>query len=387
MRLFAYLFLLLTALAGSACAGTGSIIRTVHGLRDALATKQIGVPFDVQATVTVNSRLKVASVILQEGDEAVSTFNHSTVDPTSFSPGDVVRITGCVNLGKSGNPAIDFTNLVVVCHGRPPAPLPTMIDALRKCDFKLRLVQLEGILIDAFHDEIDADWLYFILQNGEDSVIMTSRTHNRRHDVRSLIGARVAAIGSYGPTRGARLYAGKSLHLDSVADIRVLSHRASQLRSAEDIPNFNYSTQCAEATRALHCATGTVIAAWSGSKILIKTQKGRLIKGELVKRPPPRCGERISLTGYPETDIYNIILVRADWNALPGEHQIEPAQELRVSQIQTVVDDIPRYNFHRHGQAVRLAGTVRGQSPANGNGVLYVGNILRVPGNRIIVRG
>lgn len=371
MRLRIQLAALLAAVALAGPSVADPVLRSVHALREACEKRQFGAAFDVRATIISNERRTASSVVIQDGDEAVSTYNHSKTDPLSFGPGDVVRITGSVNRGKSGNPALDFTNLVIVSRGSLPRPIPVTIDDLRNRDLKLCLVRLEGVVVDAFQDEIDADWLYFILQNGEDSILLTSRTHDSRLDVRTLIGVRVAAVGSYGPTTGARLYAGNSLLLDSVNDIRVLSRQKERIRDAENIRDFDYASQPTATRQELHGATGTVIAVWSGSKILLRTGSGRLIKGELGKRPAPACGDRIALTGFPETDLYNIILVRADWKRLAQNQPLPAAAATRSAQIQTAQNGSPRYDFSMHGQAVRLTGDIRGLPPKSG-GCLYL---------------
>ena len=66
-----------------------------------------------------------------------------------------------------------------------------------------------------------------------------------------------------------------------------------------------------------------------GYKGLLETDGGDIIPLRFRLDGAPVCGQRISVIGFPETDLYYLSLVHADWTPLPGAGRPErPAQDV-----------------------------------------------------------
>ena len=374
---------LLAILSGSA-KDAPAVARTIQELLTDIQTRADGKRFDCTGVLTLNylSRNPDGNITLQDGD--VTTIVRFMTDERTpaLRFGDRIRVTGFVSTNvpvKTVNAVVRKTcavgtTLTVLAHDQAPRPLRVTPDEIRRGTFGGRLVRIEGIATDAFADEIDANYTLITLDCGGETVYAGIRRRYRPSELQQFIGARLAVVGVSGGHSGQRQIIQTFLYLYDLDAIRVLdAPRNIDRTEASDIRELLFSKDTRHTTPTRKFAIGNVIAAWDGNKILIRTDDGDLIRGELAEPDSPSFGSRIRLVGFPETDLYNIILFRARWQPEPGEPcSADIARDISIHDIRKTVDDVPRYDFQLHGHAVRLTGRVRGLPVPHGDGRLYL---------------
>ena len=124
-----------------------------------------------------------------------------------------------------------------------------------------------------------------------------------------------------------------------------------------------------------HTATGDIIAAWSGGRLLLREDSGRIVGVELADTAQtPPSGVRAKVVGYPETDLYRINLARAILRVEPGEVAAFPPPE-SVTPAQILLDELGRQmiNPTYHGKLVKMRGEVRTvQTSADGGKTFFL---------------
>ena len=353
----------------------GETVRTVDALRQAKTDGKLGTGFDLQAVVTYNARTRGEHLTLQDESAAISAWYHADLDPNAISPGDLVRATGRINRGRRPGLAIDCTGLEILEHGHLPAPLPVTAEDLSQNDFGNRLVRLEGTVVDAVPDDLDAEWAYVVLKCGRVNAYVATRTHGLRLQPEKLIGARVSATGVRHGGGGQRRMIDATLYLDSLDSLTMLERTPSEDPFlAPDVGDLCFFGRNACPAGERRSATGTVLAIWDDNNVLLRTDAGQLAKGELVRTALPGFGERIRLVGFPETDLYTVILVRADWRSESGTAQApEVPMDITPLQLQTRrPNGTQQFDATVQGRVVRLRGRVRGLPVCRTDNRLYL---------------
>ena len=92
----------------------------------------------------------------------------------------------------------------------------------------------------------------------------------------------------------------------------------------------------------------------------------QIVRVELARGKLPSYGDIVEAVGFPETDLYNINISRADWRPIRGKDVLlEPAEEISAANL--LVNATGRFPLY-HGRAIRLKGTIR-SVPARQDGV------------------
>jgi len=265
-------------------------------------------------------------------------------------------------------------------QGAAEVPQDVSAAELLSGELNKKTVRISGTIADVCPDEVDAGWTHFILDSSGTTVYVATEEKVSREDLDSLIGAEVSVVGyCVRGNTGGRLVK-STFFVKSMDDIQVLRKPfESSANAIVDIGEYDFPVHSLPTPAARVSADGSVIATWDGSKVLIRTDAGQVVKGELIHQRLPSYGMRIRVTGTPETDLYNIILSRASWYAVPGR-PLRQGSAYRVSpaQLQRVDAGIPRYDFLYHGKPVRVTGKVCGMPIPNGDGRFYLENDGRI---------
>jgi len=253
-----------------------------------------------------------------------------------------------------------------------PPPVRTTLAALQTNEFGKCRIQVEGTIIGVFPGESTAGHAFLVLRDGANTICLTTRQKFPSRRLLELTGAQVSAVGVFSPARRCRMIR-KYLLLDSPDDITILSKESPTPMRLEELTSQAVFNDRIMQTRTQ--ADGTVLAVWGENNILIRSDEGLLVRGELSEPTPPPFGSQIRLVGYPETDLYNVILVRASWTALATNACVKTAAAKRISAKRL---SIGRSGFSRnsdfryHGKAVELTGVVRGLPVEGGDGRIYL---------------
>ena len=139
---------------------------------------------------------------------------------------------------------------------------------------------------------------------------------HRPGDIAALIGQRVAVTGIYSHVSGLRRQLRYAIRVANPDDIRVLDVRTDPFDVA-DVRETDLFRARDGQLAVRRKATGRVLTVWGGHNLLLRTDGGDLVRGELAEPRLPSRGDRIVLAGLQETDLYSAILTRAIWQPLP----------------------------------------------------------------------
>ena len=224
-------------------------------------------------------------------------------------------------------------------------------------------VHLTGIVRDAFRDELDAHFHFFVIQDESGTHYAT--TDNPSIDqnyVNSLIGAEVAIDGVEDhATPPNRKYLGPTVFFAGPQNLQVLTPAPDDPFEVPEIEDFNlYESNPARIIHhGLRRVYGRVLAVWQDRSILIE-RKGRVpfSRIELGDCDAPGCGLFIEAIGYAETDLSSLNLSRARWRHAESEIWPEPTVTNITAQDIFTFNGLPAFNSTLYGRAVRISGSV-----------------------------
>ena len=223
--------------------------------------------------------------------------------------------------------------------------------------FNFACGRLSGVVVEAFVDELDDRFAYFVLKDGPESVIMTCPIAPRQKDrLPALIGAKIRVWGEVVPRFPAwRELLGRGFEMRSNHHERGID-LIEVLEPAPDDP-FEVTGR--------KRFFGQVIAVWQGAHALVASGTwNRLHRIDFAQgQPLPAYGDNVEVAGEPVTDSYCENLIRAIWRK--SEKKVysqrpsgdaNPADILRKDAHGVRVFD-PLY----HGKLVRMTGRVIGR--------------------------
>lgn len=332
-----------------------------------------GVPFDIEARVIYPKIVGDGScdqIYVKDGSGAANLQNYLPKTNETIRAGDLVRATGRIVMENNGIYA-HCLKMACLAHGKPETPRSLTIDELLSGRHDGQIVTVRGEVCDAFRDEIDVCFSYFILKDGDKSIYMAAnQTVNwsaRRDDI---IGNTVEATGVWlqGQNGGTRRHIGHILQLKSVDSLRIVKARKHDIFDAPEIdlcavtPQHStlnpqpYDVPPLERRRI----TGTVLASWHGDHALVKTDDGSIVRLVLSTPPSPKAGRRIEAVGFPETDLYAVNLNHARWRPADGK-PLPAEQPFRLGEdpICNGVITPQQIQAALHGRIVIVRGIVR----------------------------
>ncbi len=351
-------------------------LTSVGDLRQAEAQRAFGRTFDVEATLVSLGAEDRETFSVQDGDVGMTCWNHAEDDFAKAAPGDRVRIRGRMNPGTFYAIAADCTSLQVLGHGPVPPPIRATPQALLSGALTHCRIRLDAVVADVLADELNGHRRVLILSCGNALFYALVDADLRPGDVAALIGQRVAVTGIYSHVSGHRRQLPHAIRVASLDDIRVLDAHTDPFDVA-DVGEAGLFHARDGQLAVRRKATGRVLTTWGGNNLLLRTDGGAVVRGELAESRLPVRGDRIVLAGLPETDLYSAILTRALWKRLPNENDNADAarDSVRVTSAARLCRPYKHqtvYDYSFHGQDVQLDGLVRGLPAPRGDGLLYL---------------
>lgn len=324
----------------------------------------IGRTFDITATCT---RCRSARVFFRD-DSGAMVADYRSLDRPEPQPGDTIHLVGSIARGPiTGRTCADCKRIDRLARGLPPPPLAATGPDILGGKFDFELIRTTGEVLDVFSDETDPEFVYLQL-NCQNARILVPTAHDsplvRTND--TLIGARVEIVGVCEPAPYMDHWRiGRIVKTDS-GHIAIIDPPHDNLFAAPEIKGFRRMQPEDLSRLGRHRATGRVLARWSGNRILLRATTGELVAAELATENLPDCETTVDIVGFPETDLYGLSLIRANWR--PAAHPIaipsEPATtNLSVRAIIADESGRARFNTPLQGRIVRLRGIVRSLPP------------------------
>lgn len=318
--------------------------------------------FDITVQITQPPYRTRSNFFAEDATGAIE-LNTFPGDWTRIRAGDVYHFMGCTSnlLNRIGIVHADCRAAEFLRHESAPDPLKVSANDFLSGKCLFRHVTLDGIMRNVLRDEIDPNYVYFILECGDERVFAVLATDE---DVGALAGrflnAHVTMTGCCSRDADSRAYCDYFLNLRSTQDITVLERLTDDPFAVKDISETISLTPKAISTLGRRRATGSVLAVWSTDKALIKAEKGWPVLVTFAQGDLPAPGSTIEVSGYPETDIYNINLTRAVWQPT-GTQTNGFRTVLQASPAGLTTDNArrPRLDAHMHAKWVELNGLMK----------------------------
>ena len=359
---------------GTAASGTNRIVTTAAEVRQTIPRRELsGTPFDLTVTVLYAHRHAYSAFVGRDGTGTATLWDcRPPKDRVPLREGDVIRIRGVISANEN-DPAV--AGMFPSCEsiepvGQAPRPVfrPISASELRTLGDQDRCITLTGILRDAFRDEIDPNFIFTVLNcGGEEISAIFSSPEDPDLSVESLLGLRVTVSGWWDNTAPSyyTLNEGRSRQLSChlcthLADIRPTDNAPRSPFDVPEIPRLIDTSFQTISTLGRHKATGTVLAGWSGRNILLRTDDNRLVSANFTTCAAPTFGQRITVSGIPESDSYHIHLRNANWKAENDRRPVRPDETPVATTIRNLVskskDGRCHYAIALNGHAVALEG-------------------------------
>ena len=350
-------------------------IREAARLPAAISPNNKGVPFELDGILSFSLKHSLRVFVIK--DESGIAILHSNAQsvPAKLLPGDRIRASGIINWNDEINSHIaECKKITVIGHNANVEYETVSVPELLEGHHDNHLVQLTGIVRDAFIDEVDPSCAFLVLQNGRDTLYSYFIAQEPPHAwLSNLVGAEISLKGlCSSDITSPRYYIGRCILFSGRDSISVIHPAPSD---PFDVPPLTFNREdhaAAISGMARRRASGRTIAVWHGDRILLRTPENCIVRIDLAERNPPPYGTSIEAVGNPETDLYRLNLSHAIWrtNAMPIEAEAPP-QDITAQQIINDSKGKPAMQTRYHGKAIRLRGIVRSlPSPGYSDGRL-----------------
>ena len=217
-------------------------------------------------------------------------------------------------------------------------------------------VTTEGIVVDVIPDEVDVRYTILLLKDGATTLPVFCKGQLKSENLRD---ARVRISGTYQRLMGGfRRFFGPFIHSEANQIDIIKSPPADRLQ-APIIDPANYVTPRTLAKMDKRAVVGRVLAVWDSNRVMLKVS-GHIVHATLASDVrPPRLGSTIKLAGYPETNLYFLNLIQANWREVaPSTPDHDTAQAMSADQIMTAKKINPRIESNFNGMLIKLSGVI-----------------------------
>ena len=333
------------------------------------------VPFDVTGKVLSTSRLPGTGEIVLADDVGERMQFYWPLDHSQPEAGDTIRVRGAARMSSDHEPYTLVDDLSVLQHGDRPEPVPVRLSEMNARTHNLLTIRTEGVVIDAFPDEIDRRYEILLLKD-KSVVVPVTFTRDEFGDRKDLIDARIRVTGIYRRTvGGVRKFAWPNIAPRTPDDIEVLSPPPKDPFSVPPIEKRLYLTADEIAQMSKRSAVGEVLATWSDDKAMLRTSDGRIVNLRLAHGEKlPACGMTIVAAGQPETDLFRINLATARWKSAADAPRADKEEEKAVGTAAAFwnEDGCRSINSQIHGALICARGIVRTLPAADDKDIRFV---------------
>ena len=328
--------------------------------------------FNLSGTVFCYGNNPERTFILQDKTGSTLLFMNSDTKATEpFTTFDIVSAAGTYVHDDYGDVCALCKEITKVGTAHPTPLQYEVISVLKsgQSDFAPR--KIKGFVQDAFYDEIDPSWTYLILNDGTDRILVP--VQDVTADERTAFhGSEIDVAGAYIPRpSGLRKYSGGVFKAFDKQSIKTLKPAGRLPKPTQTLDEIAVCSPEKISTLDYVKVSGVVSAAWSSDNLLLRLNSGAFCKIKLSDPPLPPIGASITATGLPETDLFNINLIRASWRPIPGKgapsfSRQEQSLPIELSNVAfSDEDDKKHFDPRLHGKTVRVKGLLRSMTVSN----------------------
>ena len=290
----------------------------------------------------------------------------------TWSSGDTVRIIGTHLRNVPFDPllVIEALSITVISHGQPDKPVEVSLPELAKGGYDLKLVSFEGMVTDAFRDEVDTDWNILTLEaDGETVSVHFYDPKMQQERLNSMVDARVSVDGMYfSQPGGSRRYLRPWVQAMSRDSIRTVTPPPVNPFSVDEIYDDRISFYIRNPQRRQ--ISGTVVSRWGGRAFFLRTSNGMRLEAHINRCCSlPPVGAHVTVSGFVRTNIFYPRLSNALVRIDGMESELEREEPVVTTPRKILFNETgeklirPDYN----GRLVCISGIIR-DIIATGNG-------------------
>ena len=253
-------------------------------------------------------------------------------------------------------------------HGPGAYPPPEDADPADRLGTRYvnRYIRVQGTVTDIFRDDIDADFIYFVLESGGTQFFASIAYSLAPAEwTRRLTGATVRMTGVCESPEGIlRPFMGCSLRCPDSDAVEIIRPSATTPFDYPELKAPSSASPQEIVGLGKRRISGTVLAICSDNVLLLRGEEGDLHRVALAKdQPIPRVHDRVVAGGKVQTDFYLINLTHAIC-AVVGHSEIIPDAAVDVSGHDILFNSrrekqaMPQF----YGKALRLRGTLTNPS-------------------------
>ena len=318
---------------------------------------------------TVTSWIAIDSFILKDESGAVWL---KLSDERRVSPGDMIEARGHSVPNFVGNRTAEVDDFVLLGRAEPPPPVDVDLRDFNSTDrskLTYRTIRTRGIVINAFHDEIDPRFHHLVLRRGSVTLHASIPAADLAADcLDRLLGAEVRVTGTFMLHQGGRrLFSGNTVYIQGAAEIETLRSADDETCDVPPLEDVSHMDPAVIVATDLRRVAGIVTAVWHGDTFLVRTDDERYVTVSLVRhRNPPTVGTHVCAIGFPDTDLFHVNLI--DARVVRSETVPVPSEEAFSTSIASLLSDGSRRRFDvsQYGRVIRLSGTVADLPSADG---------------------
>ena len=224
-----------------------------------------------------------------------------------------------------------------------------------------RTCRVTAVVRDVFEDDLDREYAQLVLVKDGDICMAHCQTPpNGMSALRSLIGTTIRISGKVGkyksPDRGC--FGSILFHHVEHGDVEVLKNPPEDFSALPPVSSLLSSDPAKIYSLGLHTSIGRVIAVWEEKELLIRTESGRFMRIRLQNGPPPATGEAISAAGFPDTCLFHLNLINANWK--PATNDVpafaKPPARIEIEKLISTGSGRNRYCADLYGETIILRG-------------------------------
>ena len=238
-------------------------------------------------------------------------------------------------------------------------------------------VRLRATVVDAFVDATNADYVFLVLRCADGCVYAFIKRAFLSLPPERLVGAEVAPCGFVrAPPNSPQHRQAQRLFDIPRRDTFVVTRPAPGVAEQPDLATAESCRPDELPALGRRSVRGVVAAVWNGGRSLLLDTGGRIVRADLGLTAPPAVGDAVVAVGFPETDLQNLNLSRAVWQAQTNRVDVRRPAPRTIAFTDLLRDIKGRraINCAFHGRPVSFIATVRSRIDEEPSGRFLCGD-------------
>lgn len=300
--------------------------------------------------------------VADESGAAFVSYTHSADAPIPVC-GDIVHIQGAFETSADNpTPVACVKELEIIGHQPPVKPIDVSLRDVNRGLYDWKPVRIRGLIRDAVLSETIPGWaILSICDDGDIMRIHVPLAHTNYADLNRLVGMIVEVEGFPNPRNGsARIFAGCDFHCPGLSAMRIVDEGPKDVFDAPSARTLLHKSPAQIATFGRVRIEGAVVCTWGKNRGLVRTKDIGCVQVEFAESNLPRQHDRIEVTGFPQSDLFHILLSRVHWRRL--ETTAPDNSKVIATNAEGILFDAngsPSAKPQYHGRRIRIAGRVR----------------------------